>query len=136
MSFREKSAWAMGAVMLVTGLLYLQIALRHTEPGSTDIHDLVHWVILVIIGSIVVQTVLAIASRKEAKQPADEREKLAIYRAGNWSGVVMAVAAISAALNYLVHGNGDILLHSVIGALIVAQFADYAFQILFFRKGA
>jgi len=50
MSFRERSAWAMAAVLLVTGLLYLQIALGHSAEGSTEIHDLVHWVILVIIG--------------------------------------------------------------------------------------
>ena len=136
MSFRERSAWAMAAVLLVTGLLYLQIALGHSAEGSTEIHDLVHWVILVIIGSIIVQVALAIASRKEAKLPADERERIAIYRAGNWSGIVMAVCAVSGALNYLVHGNGDILFHSVIGSLVAAQFADYAFQIYFFRRGA
>ena len=61
MSFREKSAWAMGALMLLTGLFYLQIALRHTEPGSTEVHDLVHWVIVVIIGLVLAGVKLGIA---------------------------------------------------------------------------
>ncbi len=135
MSFREKSAWAMGALMLLTGLLYLRIALDHWAPGSMEIHDLVHWVILVIIGSIAIQTVLAIASRKEAQKPADERERLILLRASKWSGHVLAFGAVGGALGYLSQGNGDGLFHIVMGSLIVSQFAGYALQVFFFRRG-
>jgi hypothetical protein len=125
----------MGALMLVTGLLYLQIARSHWTPGSTEPHDLVHWVMLVIIGSIVVQIVLAIAARKDAGKPADERERIVLLRAKAWAGYVLAFGAIGGALGYLATGNGDGLFHIVFGSLIVSQVAEYAFQVLFFRRG-
>ncbi|WP_156313619.1 hypothetical protein [Erythrobacter sp. SG61-1L] len=137
MSFREKSAWAMGAVMLVTGGVYLRVmlALQADAPVREQILPLMLWVLLVIGLSILVHVPLAMAERKAAQQPADEREQLAIARAGRWSGVVMSVAAVSGALLYLAHGNGNLLFYSVIMALILAQFADYALQIWFFRRG-
>ncbi|HTN15646.1 MAG TPA: hypothetical protein VL094_12660 [Sphingomonadaceae bacterium] len=137
MSFREKSAWAMGAVMLVTGAVYLRVmlALPADLPVRAQILPLMLWVLLVIGLSILVQVPLTVMERKAARQPADEREQLAIARAGRWSGVVMSVAAVSGALLYLAHGNGNMLFYSVIMALILAQFADYALQIWFFRRG-
>ncbi|KPL68544.1 hypothetical protein SZ64_10765 [Erythrobacter sp. SG61-1L] len=127
----------MGAVMLVTGGVYLRVmlALQADAPVREQILPLMLWVLLVIGLSILVHVPLAMAERKAAQQPADEREQLAIARAGRWSGVVMSVAAVSGALLYLAHGNGNLLFYSVIMALILAQFADYALQIWFFRRG-
>lgn len=138
MSFREKSAWGMGALMLVTGLWYLSLAraVPGDAPAVAQIGPLVPYVLAVVVGSIVVQVVLALAAPREADRPADERERAAIDRAGNWAGYVLAAGAVGGALNYLVHGNGNWLFGWVIGALIVAQIAEYAFQIWLFRRGA
>jgi uncharacterized membrane protein (DUF485 family) len=132
MSFREKSAWVMGAIMLATGLWYASLVAH--APQAPVIGPLIPYVLAVVVLSVVAQTVLAIASPKEANAPADEREKIAIDRAGHWSGVVLGVLAISACLTYVALPSGGMLFHHVIGALIVAQLAEYVFQIVLFRR--
>ncbi|MEL7727949.1 hypothetical protein AAG612_00230 [Citromicrobium bathyomarinum] len=132
MSFREKSAWVMGAIMLATGLWYATLVAH--APHAPVIGPLIPYVLAVIVLSIVAQTVLAIASPKEANAPADERERAAIALAGKWSGIVLGVLAISACFTFVVLPSGTMLFHHVIGALIVAQLAEYIFQIYFFRR--
>jgi len=136
MSFREKSAWAMGAVMILTGLLWFLHMDWAVNGDHVHIFDIAHFVIAVVVLSIIVQVVLAITNRGEARKPADERERIAIDRAGNWSGIVLAFGVISAAGNYLFWQDGNLLLQWIVGALIVAQTADYAFQVYLFRRGA
>ncbi|AKH44065.1 hypothetical protein FHS61_001383 [Altererythrobacter atlanticus] len=138
MSFREKSAWAMGLLMLVTGAWYFSIAARlpADAPAVAQIGPMIPYVLAVVIGSIVVQIVLAAMSPREAGREADERERVALDRAGNWSGYVLAVGAVAGALHYVVLGNGNVMFLWVIGALIAAQVAEYGLQIWFFRRGA
>jgi hypothetical protein len=136
MSLREKSAWAMGTLILVTGLLWV----LHMDWAVSDDHvhifDIAHFFIAVIILSIIIQGVLAVTNRGEAGKPADERERVAIWRAGHWSGTVLGVGVILSALTYGLHGGGaSNLFNGVVASLIAAQFAEYAFQILFLRKG-
>lgn len=137
MSFREKSAWAMGAVMVLTGLVYLRLVLLipADAPAIAHLGPLIPYVIAVIIASIAVQAALAALAPKEAARPADERERIAIDRAGHWSGFVLGVAVVGGALNFLFFGNGNWLFLWVIGGMIVAQIAEYAFQIWLFRRG-
>ncbi len=136
MTFREKSAWAMGALMLVTGLWYLKLALGIplAAPALVQLAAVVPYVIAVIVGSIAVQIVLAALNLRDAQRPADERERRAIDKAGNWSGYVLAFGAVSGAMAYLVLGSGNLLFHFVIGSMIAAQFAEYLFQIVLFRR--
>lgn len=138
MSFREKSAWAMGAVMVVTGLFWLRFALGipADAPAIAQVGPLIPYVVAVVVLSIVVQVALAILAPRDAEKPADERELLAIHRAGNWSGMVLGVSVIHGALQYLWYGNGNWLFLWVMGGLILAQIAEYAFQIVLFRQGA
>ena len=137
MSFREKSAWLMAALMAVAGLYYLHsvrtvtLAIGETAP---PVPVLIGYVVLVVIASVFVQTVLALASPREANAPADERERLVRDRAGHWSGYVLAVGAAGSLWHFLVHGDGDMLFHLVVGSLILSQIADYAFQIALLRR--
>jgi hypothetical protein len=137
MSFREKSAWAMGIVMVLTGLAYLRMVLwiPADAPAIAHLVPLIPYVVAVIIASIAVQVALSVLAPRDAARPADERERIAIDRAGNWSGYVLGFAVVSGALNYLVNGNGNGLFLWAIGGMIVAQIAEYAFQIYLFRRG-
>jgi hypothetical protein len=83
-----------------------------------------------------VQTVLALLTPKQANAPADERERPLLDRAGHWSGYVLAAGALAGLWNYMVHGDGNLMFHIVVGALIASQIAEYAFQIVFFRRSA
>lgn len=136
MSFREKSAWAMTAVMALTGLFYLRLALAvpADAPPVAQLGPLVPYVLAVSFASIVVQVALAVFNLRDARKPADERERQAIHRAGHSAGIVLAVVVVSAAGFFLVQGNGARLFQWVIGGLIISQFADYALQVYFFRR--
>ncbi|MEO6042108.1 MAG: hypothetical protein ABIP41_09415 [Croceibacterium sp.] len=137
MSFREKSAWAMGAVMVFTGLLYLRLlwAVPADASPQSQLGPLIPYLFAVVVASIAVQVVLAIVSRGDPRRPADERERAAIHKAGHWAGFVLAAAAIKGAMLYLWQGEGAVLFQWLIGSLIFSQFAAYALQVYFFRRG-
>ncbi|TIX49875.1 hypothetical protein E5222_13205 [Alteraurantiacibacter aquimixticola] len=125
------------AVMVVTGLFYLGIVrqIPADAPALAQAGPLIPYVIGVIVLSIIVQVVLAIASPKEAEVPADERERPLLDKAGHWSGVVLGVAVIHGALQYMWTGQGSVMFHWIVGGLILAQIAEYGLQILFLRRG-
>ena len=132
MSFREKSAWVMGAIMLATGLWYAQLVAA--APDAPVIGPLIPYVLAVIVLSIVAQVILAIISPKEADAPADERERIAIDRAGNWSGIVLGFGVVTAVIMYIGGWTPTMLVHAVVGSLILSTVAEYVFQIYLFRR--
>lgn len=132
MSFREKSCWVMAAVMLVSGVFYLRSALPY--PGAPVMETVVPYVLLVTVLSVVAQAALAIRSPNDAKAPRDERERLVASKAGQWSGIIMAVGIVLAGWSYVVAPDGNILFHHAMLALIFAQAAQYALEIVFLRR--
>lgn len=139
MSFKEKSAWVMAVVMTVAGLYYLKIVLDASgQIGMTapPFPILIAYVVLVVIAAVNAQIILALSSPKEANAPADERERPALDRAGNWSGYVLAAGVVTSLLHFLAHNDGFLLFHTIMGSLIVAQVAEYAFQILLLRRSS
>lgn len=137
MSFRERTAWGMIISMVITGLIFVGLSLHIPldSPPSALLLSLIPYVIAVIVLSIIVAIVLAAINPKQAVQPADERELLAIDRAGHWSGYVLSSGVVLAAMSYLWHGNGHVLFILLIGVLILAQIAEYGLQLVFFRRG-
>jgi hypothetical protein len=138
LSFREKSAWAMGALVLAITIFYLidvqPISWRTGEAPPVDRH-FIKITIATIVGSILIQGLLAARNPKEADAPADERERLALARAGSLSGFILGFGSIAALMNYLVHPNGDLLFHGILLSLLVSTIAESALQIFFFRRG-
>ena len=132
MSFKEKSAWVMGAIMLATGGWYAQLVAA--SPQAPVIGPLIPYVLAVIVLSIVAQVILAIMSPKEADAPADERERAAIDKAGHWSGTLLGFGVIAAVIMYIGGWSATMLVHAIVGALILATIAEYALQIYFFRR--
>ena len=132
MSFREKSAWVMGAVILLSGVFYIMSALPY--PGAPVMETVIPYVFIVVVLSVVAQAALAIRSPGEAKAPLDERERIVVARAGHWSGIIMAVGVILAGIGYVAAPNGNMLFHHAMLALIVAQLAQYGLQIAFLRR--
>ena len=135
MSFKEKSAWVMSAIMIATGVLYANIVAD--APQAPVAATLIPYVLAVIVLSIVAQAVLAILLAGEANAPADERERKAIHRAGNYSGMVLALGVVTAAILYLGGGwSVTVLVHTLMGALILSTIAEYGLQIFYFRRPA
>lgn len=139
MSFREKSAWAMAALTSLAGLYYLNLVIgasRQLGVPAPPAGIFVAFVVLVVIVSVSAQVALAIFAPEEAQAPADERERPVLQRAGNWSGLVLGMGAVTSLLHFLQHGDGNLLFHMVLGSLIVSQIAEYVFQIALFRRSA
>lgn len=136
MSFREKSAWVMALLMTATGIYYwYAVDAASRAIGATAPAAIVFgYVIWVVIGSIVVQIILALSSPKEANAPADERERIIQQRAGHWSGIVLATGVVLSLGHYLARGDGNMLFHLAMASLIVAQIAEYAIHILLVRR--
>jgi hypothetical protein len=138
-SFREKTAWAMAAILSGGAVFYfdkvagLSKAIGQTAPPV--IGFVIAYVVLIVIASIIVMSVLGASSSSEADAPADEREKIIADKAGNWSGYVLAVPAVGALLNYSVNMDGNMLFHLIFLSLMLSQIAEYVFQIILYRRG-
>ena len=134
MSFKEKSAWAMGAIMVATGVFYANLVAA--APQAPVIGPLIPYVLVVIVLSIVAQVILAISSPREAEARADERERSVIDRAGHLSGIVLGFGVISAVIMYIAGWSPTMLVHAIVGSLIVSAIVEYALQIFYFRRAA
>lgn len=137
--FREKTAWAMAAILAGGGAFYLNMvisasqALGRTAPPIVGF--VIAYVVVIVIASAVLMSALAVTSPREANAPADERETIIADKAGNWSGYVIVVPALGALWHYAVNGDGNMLFHLVFLALMLGQIAEYLFQIILFRRG-
>ena len=132
MSFREKSAWAMALVMIVTGALYLTMVASYPDAPAMGVT--LPWVLLVIILSIVVQTILALSSPREASAPADERERRISHKAAHFSSYVLATGVVVGLGQFMVTQDGSKMFHIILTCLILSHIAEYGAQILFFRR--
>ena len=139
MSFREKTAWAMGAILIIFGVHYFQrvigTSLHLGEVAAPNMKYIIFYVVAIIIASIIANILVASASPDEAEEPADEREKTIQDRAGHWSGYVLAVGAVAALFHYSFRPDGNLMFHIVFASLLLSQIAEYGFQIFFFRRG-
>lgn len=139
MSFREKTAWVMMIILTGAGLWYFRMIYIASSAmdGVAPIIPafLVAYVILIIIASIILMSVIAVASPDEANAPADEREKILQDKAGNWSGYILGFGVIAGIIHYSVNADGNLLAQLCFGSLMLSQIGEYALQIWFYRRG-
>ena len=145
MSFRERSAWVMMLALLVAGASYFRIvgstslALGHISPPSSGL--VMAYIISLTLIAIFGQVVIAALSPREAEAGADERDRLIAARAGSLFGHVLAIGLVGVLVCYVLgpHGgtlvNGDALFQGALSSLMIAQIAEYAAQIWFYRRG-
>jgi len=139
MAFREKLAWVMCAVLINAGAYYAGyvlgqgLALQAVPPPSIGLAFV--YVGLVVAGAIIGASSVALQNTEEANAPADERERIILDRAGNWSGYILGVCAVIGALYFWVLQEGNIMFHCVVAGLMLSQIAEYMFQIVLFRRG-
>lgn len=123
MPFREKTAWIAVASMTVIYAFYFWSVIRH-EPGTRfPYFGLLETVIALIGVQIVLITVAAIFSPRDAKAPRDEREKLIELRAARvaYSGLAtgVAFACFFGALNPPIIFNTNALLFILVATEIM-----------------
>lgn len=139
MSFREQSAWAMGLILTVAGLLYFGKVFAASQAlGATAppiIAFVVIYVVLVVIASIIVMSPLAAFQAEAANAPADERERIILNQARNWAGYVLAFGVATGLFHFWVQRDGNMLFHIAYASLMASQISEYAFQIFLYRRG-
>ena len=139
MSFHEKTAWVMAAVLLAGGAFYfnkvvsMSGALGQVAPPVAGL--VVGYVIVIVILSILGHITVAVTKPSEADDRMDERDRIIAARAGSFSGVLLGIGVIAALGNYLVRQDGNLLFHIAFGAMMVAQLGEYGAKIMLYRRG-
>lgn len=139
MSFHEKSAWAMGLI-LIAGMVFYFNTVAGMSAGLDGVAPpvlpvVVVYVIVIVVLSIAGHIMIAISKPSEADDTMDERDKLIAARAGNVSGVVLAVGLLGALGIYLFNYDGNLLFHAAFGSLMLSQITEYAARIIYYRGG-
>lgn len=139
MSFHEKSAWVMAAVLLAGAGWYFNIVLRASEAlGETAppfLPVVVVYVIVIIVLSIFGHVLVALSKPSEAGGMMDERDRIIAGRAGSFSGLLLGLGVLAGLGVYLFRYDGNLLFHTVFGALMVAQLGEYGAKIALYRRG-
>lgn len=131
MAFRERSAWVMGCMLILTGAFYLKLVIGDgVYPSSAAIP----FVLLVVVLSIVAQVALAIMAPREASSPVDERERLIIAKATQFSSYVLATGVVVGLGMFMISQDGMKMFHIVLTSLILGQVVDYGAQIFLLRS--
>jgi len=139
LSLREKTAWAMSVLLTAAGAFYAWevggawLAGGAAPPPSIKLAWV--YVCIVVAGAIISMSTLGASDPKGADQRPDERERVVLDRAGNWSGYILAAGVIGGLLHYYVHRDGNLLFHAATAGLMFSQIAEYVFQITLYRRG-
>ena len=139
MSFHEKSAWLMAVILTLCGLKYFQQVVAMSKAAgeiiAPSLQMLSSFTISIVVLAIVGHIVTAVMAPKEANADPDERERGIFNRAGNLSGYILGFGAIAGLLHFLFIANGNLLFYIIFASLLLAQIAEYALQIFYYRRG-
>lgn len=138
MAFREKSAWIMVAALLVSGALYGQAVLSLSADLGGLVPPTLPLVVaytIVLVGIAVAGHVVAgISAYREADGAMDERERRIVERAAHLSSYVLGAGVVLALGLYLFTQQGHLLFYLVFASLMLSNLAEYAVQIMLFRR--
>jgi hypothetical protein len=141
MSYREKSLWI--ALLLDLGIYgyYAWTLYDVVQAGQTETFEygrlLVSLIVILVIATVILESVVAGASPKESTAPADEREKLIALKATNVAYTVATVGALAAA-GFIAYErfSAFYIANGLFLAIVLAEVVRNALQIVRFRRGA
>lgn len=139
-SFHEKSAWIMGGLLAIIGSWYarsvVSASLEAGEVVGPDIKLISLATAGLIIASIVSHVIVSVINAEDADDTVDERDSQILNKSGNISGYVLGVGVFAGLWHYFFQQDGNLLFHILVGSLILAQIADYALKIVFYRRAS
>jgi hypothetical protein len=137
MSFQEKSAYVMVAVLLLGGGLYFYEVFSQSVGLDALISPAIPGVIkltfIMVVVSIIGHIIIAAISPKDAEARLDERETQIFHRAGSLSGFILGSVVIFSLGYYLTSEDGSLLFYTVFAGLIVSQLSEYVTRIFLYR---
>ena len=139
MSFREKSIWiSLLATILVFGY-YFANAFSALTSFNIDNRGLIGLfigvVVLMIIVEVVLNTILAIASRNQAGETEDERDNLIRLKSTRISYLVLVFGVWAAAMSLLLSASPLAMANIIIFFFILAEIVGFSTQLFYYRKG-
>lgn len=139
-TFSEKSAFIMLIALLAGGAFYGR-AVWSAYQASGEIMPaiipiIVIYVVIIVLISIIGHIAAALSDIEGAQSFDDERERHIARTASSWSGMIMGGLILMALGLYLYNPDGNLLFHSVFGAMMIAQIFEYALQIILFRRAS
>ncbi len=137
MSFREKSAWiSMLSMAAIYGYYFWTVIHAGPGPHPGGFGGLLETILALAIVQVLLTIAVAIYSPKDAKAPADERDKLIELRSMRvaYSGLAssVALACFFAAFDPPIIFNTNALLF----ILVTAEILRSACQVIQYRRGA
>jgi uncharacterized BrkB/YihY/UPF0761 family membrane protein len=138
-AFREKLAWLMVGTMIIAYGVYFGVAGPAADFGRNGLIEFI-WsfglvaaahAVVVIVGSIAI----AINSSKEAKAPADERDRAIARRGATVGYYVLIVAMILVGVVLPFSEEPWKIVNTAILAIVVAELIKYAVVLLSYRRG-
>jgi hypothetical protein len=140
MSFREKSAWISFICLLLLTLGVVFSLHFHTDNGrGYDAASQLHLALASFVGFLVLQLVLhlivAARSPKDARTPKDERERFIELRAARIGFYSLVVGELIAMAMMHVHRRPDILMWTVLLAILIAWLIKLGGEIVLYRRG-
>lgn len=142
MAFREKSAWISLLLTLAIYGAYFVFYGRGLLSGQAFnmSGEISLAVVALVVLQVIVTTVMAILSPRDAQAPEDERERMIQLRAKSAAYLALQFGAIAAAASvYFARGLGEagtwVVANAVFGALAVSQLVQYLAVIIGYRRG-
>lgn len=139
MSFREKSDWCSFVSLCAFVIFFIDVA---REFGSSGPHRYDYFIyffaLLALVVAIQVATyvVLAIRSPKDARTPADERERLIHLRATRPAYLVFLVGTLLAIGTVHLDFSSWQVAQVVLFVIWVAELTRYAMRLVYYRRAA
>jgi hypothetical protein len=141
MSYREKSVWI--ALLLDLGLygFYVWSLYDVVQADQTETFEygrlLITLIVILVIATIVLESIVAGASPRDSTAPADEREKLIALKATNVAYSIAVIAALIAA-GFVAYARVQpfYIANGLFLAIVFAESVRNVIQIVRFRRGA
>ena len=140
MSYREKSSWI--ALLLYLGIYgwYAWTLAKVIAAGQTETFDywgeLVSLIVVLVIATIILESIVAAKSPKEAQARRDERERLIHFKAANVGYGVAMVGAVGVIWAIATGKPSFYTANGLFFTMVLAETARHATQIFFFHRGA
>jgi fatty acid desaturase len=139
LSFTEKSAWvSFVSILVFFGIYFIRVA--GVVFGGASPRGLPALFFTLVAGlvvlEVVVHTVLAIRSPREAQAARDERERLISMRATQVAFPVLLVGAFAAVGTLHLSAGSWEMAHATLLAIVVAELVRFGAQIVYFRRDA
>ena len=137
MSFREKLDWiALVSTLAIWGFYFLMLSRGHAAGygGEAFLGLMVRCLVLSVIIQVVLVSIVAARSPKEANAPADERERMIELTSIETAFYVLAGGVIVAALGAAFGADVLQVVNAILAALVMAEVVRAVRQILQLRK--